>query len=225
MPASDAPSHAQLRYAMYEYLHAVIKAGKMTEEQTESLEVAAQCMFEAFGFSSEVPEGGQHELSLKPLTLPVIFNTGVQVLSGPIASGASSPAKTAGGAAAAGAAGAGAGVVATGAANPDSGDGSDDSALFKKFVSTLKDRGFFAGLSEGTPEWEERESKARAKFNQRYNNPAAVQPANPGAQDQQRSAQEELRQRLALETKRMEDAEVGCQPRSCCRGCQRGVLV
>lgn len=211
MPASDAPSHAQLRYAMYEYLHAVIKAGKMTEEQTESLEVAAQCMSEAFGFSSEVPEGGQHELSLKPLTLPVIFNTGVQVLSGPTTS---SPAKASGGAVAAGgAAGAGASVVAAGAAIPDSGDGSDDSALFKKFVSALKDRGFFAGLSEGTPEWEERESKARAKFNQRYNNPAAAQPANPGAQDQQRSAQEELRQRLALETKRMEDAEVGCQPR------------
>ena len=84
MPASaDAPSHAQLRYAMYEYLQAVIRSGKMTEEQTESLEVAAQCMSEAFGFSTEVPEGGQHELSLKPLTLPVIFNTGVQVLSGP----------------------------------------------------------------------------------------------------------------------------------------------
>jgi len=137
MPASDAPSHAQLRYAMYEYLHAVIKAGKMTEEQTESLEVAAQCMSEAFGFSSEVPEGGQHELSLKPLTLPVIFNTGVQVLSGPTTS---SPAKASGGAVAAGgAAGAGASVVAAGAAIPDSGDGSDDSALFKKFVSTLKE--------------------------------------------------------------------------------------
>ena len=82
MPASaDAPSHAQLRYAMYEYLQAVIRSGKMTEEQIESLEVAAQCMSEAFGFSTEVPEGGQHELSLKPLTLPVIFNTGVQVPS------------------------------------------------------------------------------------------------------------------------------------------------
>lgn len=221
MPATDAPSHAQLRYAIYEYLHAVIRAGKMTEEQTESLEVAAQCMSEAFGFSTEVPEGGQHELSLKPLTLPVIFNTGVQVLSFPTAvSGASSPAQAAGGAAAAAgvaavsvASGSDAGVAVASAANPDSGDVSDDSALFKKFVSTLKDRGFFAGLSEGTPEWEERESKARAKFNQRYNNPAASQPTNPGAQDQQRSAQEELRQRLALETKRMEHAEVGCQLR------------
>ncbi len=52
-------------------------------------------------------------------------------------------------------------------------------------------------------EWKERESKALDKFNQRCNKPAA----SPGTQDTQRAAQEELRQRLALETKRMEDAE------------------
>jgi len=57
-------------------------------------------------------------------------------------------------------------------------------------------------------EWEEREGKARAKFNQRYTKPADAESSSPGGVDKQRVAQEELRQRLALETKRMEDAEV-----------------
>ena len=78
-----APSHAQLRYAVFEYLQAVVKGGSLSEEQTESLEVAVQCLSEAFGFSTEAPASAgddrQHELSLKPLTLPVIFNAGVQV--------------------------------------------------------------------------------------------------------------------------------------------------
>jgi hypothetical protein len=61
-------------------------------------------------------------------------------------------------------------------------------------------------------EWEEREAKARGKFDQRYNKPTPAQSASPGAQDAERAAQEELRQRLAVETKRMEDAEVRCPP-------------
>ena len=69
----SAPSHAHLRFAIFEYLSSLIKSGNMKEEQTESLEVAVQCMSEAFGFSTEEPSGNQHELSLKPLTLPVIF--------------------------------------------------------------------------------------------------------------------------------------------------------
>ena len=56
-------------------------------------------------------------------------------------------------------------------------------------------------------EWAERESKARTKFNQRYAKSSTVPSESPGTQDKQRAAQEELRQRLALETKRMEDAE------------------
>lgn len=33
-------------------------------------------------------------------------------------------------------------------------DGED--SLLHKFIEALKGRGFFAGLTEGTPEWEER---------------------------------------------------------------------
>jgi len=135
--AASAPSHAQLRYAIFEYLQNTVRSGGLTEEQTEGLEVAVQCISEAFGFSADedVPSGAeQHELSLKPLTLPVIFNTGVQVLSGPSSATPGSPAKTASGSALSAANGA---------------DGSDDQ-MFQKFVATLRDRGFFAGLTEGT---------------------------------------------------------------------------
>jgi len=206
--AAPPPSHAhvRLRFAIFEYLQTAVKSGNMTEEQTESLEVAVQCLSEAFGFSNDEPSSTQqHEMSLKPLTLPVIFNTGVQVLSGSATPGPSSLAKTASGATPQSAAAANAigsdGVV-------EDGNSSDDQ-LFKKFLATLSERGFFAGLTEGTKEWEEREGKARSKFNQRYAKPAEVdaQSANPGTLDQQRAAQEELRERLALETKRMEDAE------------------
>ena len=205
--SSGSPSHAQLRYAMYEYLQSVIKSGGLSEEQTEGLEVAAQCMSEAFGFSTEDTNGAQHELSLKPLTLPVIFNTGVQVLSGS-ASGSGSPVKSPAPAPAAAV-----GVKGADGANSRNSEGdnvSEDESLFKKFLATLTDRGFFAGLTEGTPEWAEREGKARTKFNQRYSKSASADPASSGAQDKdkQLAAQEELRQRLALETKRMEDAEV-----------------
>jgi hypothetical protein len=145
-PNVSAPSHAHLRFAIFEYLSSLIKSGNMKEEQTESLEVAVQCMSEAFGFSTEEPSGNQHELSLKPLTLPVIFNTGVQVLSGSATPGPSSPAKSttaaAGGAPPSAAAGAGESCASAG-------EGADQ-ALFKKFLATLKDRGFFTGLTEGT---------------------------------------------------------------------------
>ena len=145
-PSVSAPSHAHLRFAIFEYLSSLIKSGNMKEEQTESLEVAVQCISEAFGFSTEEPSGTQHELSLKPLTLPVIFNTGVQVLSGSATPGPSSPAKSttaaAGGAPPSAAAGAG-------ESSASAGEGADQ-ALFKKFLATLKDRGFFTGLTEGT---------------------------------------------------------------------------
>lgn len=38
----SAPSQAQLRYAIFEYLQSVIKSGNLSEEQMESLEVATQ---------------------------------------------------------------------------------------------------------------------------------------------------------------------------------------
>ena len=146
--AARAASHKQLRYAIYEYLQAIVKSGSMSEEQTESLEVAVQCVSEAFGFASgDAAEEERNELSVKPLTLPVVFNAGVQVLSGPTAAGASSPARSAPAApqpepapaAAAPAPGAQAGA-----------DSPDDQGLFAKFVTTLESRGFFAGLTRGT---------------------------------------------------------------------------
>ena len=82
----------------------------------------------------------------------------------------------------------------------------EDQKLFRKIVTTLKERGFFAGLTEGSKEWVEREGKARAKFNLRYNESTAAKFTNPGSPDNGR-AEQDLRQRLALETKRMEDAE------------------
>jgi len=136
---ASAPSHAQLRYAIFEYLQSTVRSGGLTEEQTEGLEVAVQCISEAFGFTADEdePSGAeQHQLSLKPLTLPVIFNTGVQVLSGSSSATPGSPAKTASGS-----------VQPSAAAN--GADGSDDQ-MFQKFVATLRDRGFFAGLTEGT---------------------------------------------------------------------------
>ena len=213
-----APSHAQLRYAVFEYLQAVVKGGSLSEEQTESLEVAVQCLSEAFGFSTEAPasagDSRQHELSLKPLTLPVIFNAGVQVLSGssPVDGGKAATTAAASTAPeqqlspAAGAAGASpAQAAAAPGAIQDEG-GPDDHKLFQKFMDTLKERGFFAGLSEGSEEWEARQRKARAKFDLRSK--AAAAPAagsSPGKKEV--AAQDELRHRLAQETKRMEDAE------------------
>ncbi len=83
----------------------------------------------------------------------------------------------------------------------------DDNALLLKFISTLKDRGFFAGLTEGTPEWTERHSKARAKFHERYTKtPPSSAPVGAGAGSQGTSV-DALRERLAAETKRMEQAE------------------
>jgi hypothetical protein len=40
----SAPSKAQLRYAIFEYLQSVIKSGNLSEEQMESLEVASNTM-------------------------------------------------------------------------------------------------------------------------------------------------------------------------------------
>ena len=209
-----APSHAQLRYAIFEYLHAVVKGGGVSEEQTESLEVAVQCLSEAFGFSTEAPasaaDNRQHELSLKPLTLPVIFNAGVQVLSGSspadrgrattTAAASTAPEQQLSPAAGAAEASRAPAAAAPGATQDEGGP--DDHKLFQKFMDTLKERGFFAGLSEGSEEWEARQRKARAKFDLRSKAAAGSSPDK-----KQVAAQDELRHRLAQETKRMEDAE------------------
>jgi len=136
------------RYAIFEYLQSVVKSGSMSEEQTESLEVAVQCVSEAFGFSSEEPAGSEpSEFSVKPLTLPVIFNAGMQVLSGTSAPASSHPTKEAPAAPEAASAPA---AAAAGANAPEVEDSADSQGLFAKFVATLETRGFFAGLTRGT---------------------------------------------------------------------------
>eukprot|EP00960_Hanusia_phi_P058297 763842-Hanusia_phi.AAC.6 len=81
--------HRSLRLAIIEYLNGVTKDGSLSADATESLEVAVQCLMEAFEVESI--EKCAEESPIKPLKLPVVFHTGVQVLMG---SGSNDPAKT-----------------------------------------------------------------------------------------------------------------------------------
>ncbi|EKX38433.1 hypothetical protein GUITHDRAFT_115401 [Guillardia theta CCMP2712] len=181
--------HRSLRLAIIEYLNGVAKDGSLSADATESLEVAVQCLMEAFGIESM--DKCTEENAIKPLTLPVVFHTGVQVLMGSESNDAAKnvPEDSQ------------QGRQAERPAEHDEGQ----EALFKKFIVTLKERGFFAGLEEGTPEWDERMGRARAKFSERYS-ASSMAPAGKKSQEPA-AAVEPLRERLQEETKRMEEAE------------------
>lgn len=130
-------------------------------------EVASQCISEAFGLKLD-DEETKKRLSIKPLTLPKVFDMGLQVLS---AAGVPQRAAAADDPPgersmeearqqqqtaqdqAVGQRAAGRNGPAAAAASNTSPAGGDASRLLEKFVATLKTRGFFEGLSEGTPAW------------------------------------------------------------------------
>lgn len=47
------------------------------------------------------------------------------------------------------------------------GGGGGEDPLMERFVEALRQRGFFAGLAEGSPAWAERLAKAQEKFRER----------------------------------------------------------
>ena len=127
-----------------------------------------QCMGEAFGLKLD-DEETKKRLSIKPLTLPKVFDMGLKVLSAAGLPQRTVAADTPPGersleevrqqqqtaqdqaawqrAAGGSAASAGAGVSST------TSSGGGDARLLEKFIATLKTRGFFEGLEEGTPAW------------------------------------------------------------------------
>ncbi|KAJ3333440.1 hypothetical protein HDU76_008062 [Blyttiomyces sp. JEL0837] len=69
-----APSNKQrLAYAICDFLTSSIKNGTIKEEDSEGIEVAIQCVGEAFGFDYS-DESLASTLSIKPATLPTIFD-------------------------------------------------------------------------------------------------------------------------------------------------------
>jgi hypothetical protein len=185
----------------------------------ELQEVAVQCMSEAFGLKLDDEECAKR-LSVKPLTLPAVFKMGMQVLAGggapsqeekiqrsPVAvapterevrenqqrlhdeiarqQASSTSAQS-----------------SSAAESSQNRATSEDGRLFDKFLETLKARGFFAGLTEGTAEWEERLGKARGKFREKFTGAAGGAEASDAA-----ASNNNLRDRLAEESKKMEQAE------------------
>ena len=77
-----------------------------------------------------------------------------------------------------------------------------DPVLLQKFIGQLRDKGFFAGLSDDSPEYAARLEKARSKFEERCR--AAPPPCAPPAVSTPPKSDPhvELRERLAAETKR-----------------------
>jgi hypothetical protein len=128
-----------------------------------------QCMGEAFGLKLD-DEETKKRLSIKPLTLPKVFDMGLQVLS---AAGVPQRAAAADNppgersleevrrqqqtaqdqAARQRAAGGSAAAAGAAAASSTTSSGGGDARLLEKFIATLKTRGFFEGLEEGTPAW------------------------------------------------------------------------
>jgi hypothetical protein len=178
-------------------------------------------MSEAFGLKLDDEECAKR-LSVKPLTLPAVFKMGMQVLSG---GGAPSQEEKVQKSPAAAvpterevrenqqklhdelsrqqASSASAQSSSSAAESSQNRAASEDGRLFDKFLDTLKARGFFAGLTEGTHEWEERLGKARGKFREKFTGTSGGTEASDAAA----SSSNNLRDRLAEESKKMEQAE------------------
>lgn len=122
-------------------------------------------MSEAFGLKLD-DEETKKRLSIKPLTLPKVFEMGLQVLSaaGPPLRGSQAAAGQSPGVAqeshqsapesvAKQKEGAAAGAPHRSSTPSQGAVTGDDARLLDKFVATLKSRGFFEGLTEGTPAW------------------------------------------------------------------------
>ncbi|KAI9343451.1 hypothetical protein DFJ73DRAFT_841641 [Zopfochytrium polystomum] len=66
-------SKQQLAYAICDFLSSSIKNGTIKEDDAEGIEVAIQCIGEAFGFDFS-DDSVATQLSVKPATLPTIFD-------------------------------------------------------------------------------------------------------------------------------------------------------
>lgn len=64
--------------------------------------------------------------------------------------------------------GASAGSVGAGSAPSAAPAGGASVPSFEKFLALLNERGFFAGLTPGTPAYQERLASAKSKFEQKY---------------------------------------------------------
>jgi hypothetical protein len=84
--------------------------------------------------------------------------------------------------------------VSLGSGSIGAASGSED-PLMERFVEALRQRGFFAGLTEGSPAWAERLAKAQEKFRERQARGGSA--AGQGAQAAGNVFEQRLEQRFA----------------------------
>jgi len=143
--SNTAPiSRSQILFILLEYLQETKKEGNLDEDALESIDVASQCLSSAFKLDISSEE--QKKLySLKPQNLEQILSLGL--------SGKQRIAEA---------------LELLRQKQLENPSCDDVEQKFAQYVQVLKQKGFFDGLSIGSPEYEQRFMRARQKFMEKY---------------------------------------------------------
>eukprot|EP00026_Physarum_polycephalum_P010426 Phypoly_transcript_10590.p1 GENE.Phypoly_transcript_10590~~Phypoly_transcript_10590.p1 ORF type:complete len:421 (+),score=97.55 Phypoly_transcript_10590:24-1286(+) len=153
--ASPQVQQKKLAFSILEFLQD--SRSTASADVSESLEVAIQCISDSFGVSLS-NETDKAQYSIQPLTLPAAFGLGLarkEQIEAALASANVPPPAT---------------------------QVKQETELDKKFAEyckLLSDKGYFTGTTEGTPEYQTKYDRAKAKFMEKYNQPAATTTASP----------------------------------------------
>jgi len=156
MASTDAQAQQKkLAFSILEFLQdARSSAGA---DVSESLEVAIQCISDSFGVSLS-NDSDKTQYSIQPLTLPAAFGLGLARKEQIEA------------------------ALASANVSPPTAQIKQETELDKKFAEyckLLSDKGYFTGTTEGTPDYQAKYDKAKAKFMEKYNQPAAPVSSPP----------------------------------------------
>jgi tetratricopeptide (TPR) repeat protein len=153
----------KLVFNFLEYLQDV----KNTNPDTaESLEVAIQCISDSFGLDVNNNDQ-QTRFSIKPLTLLSVFGLGLarkEQIEAALAQQLNAAKQQQ--------------ASAAKPPEPAPSTAPDTESLEQKFASyceILKNKGYFGGAAEGSPDYQDRLNKARTKFYEKYGKPAATE--------------------------------------------------
>jgi len=147
----------KLAFSILDFLQDARSAA--SADVSESLEVAIQCISDSFGVSLTSDEH-KKQYSIQPLTLLAAFGLGLarkEQIEAALASANVSPPP---------------------AVQPkqEPNQTSDLDKKFTEYCKLLSDKGYFAGAAEGTPEYQTKYDKAKSKFFEKYQQPAAATP-------------------------------------------------
>eukprot|EP00188_Purpureofilum_apyrenoidigerum_P000036 Plantae.Rhodophyta-Purpureofilum_apyrenoidigerum.ctg10154.p1 GENE.Plantae.Rhodophyta-Purpureofilum_apyrenoidigerum.ctg10154~~Plantae.Rhodophyta-Purpureofilum_apyrenoidigerum.ctg10154.p1 ORF type:complete len:457 (-),score=101.14 Plantae.Rhodophyta-Purpureofilum_apyrenoidigerum.ctg10154:184-1554(-) len=129
-------------------IYAVLEHLRESPSEEEDLNVAAERLASAYGVDLQSEEQ-RKELSIRPKTLVEVFEAGLKSL-GLDGVGSAAPA------------------AAGGTTAKDPSYSAAYGTAFEKFLGSLKRTKFFEGVPEGSPEYQKRIEKAKAKFDEKY---------------------------------------------------------